>query len=307
MNIKHLEQFLVIAAQGSFGAASRQFGLSQPAITRNMKTLEEVMGAALFERSTRGVVLTAEGKRLLPIARGIVDDLERAREVVTGVSPMGPRLSIGLSPSLMWEVLPQTLDVLLASYPDIDVTIATGTQEWLETALETGEIDIALELTLSAASAAIRNRDMIMEQLAQVVCVPFAPAGHKVLDGPLTLERLAEAHWCMPLKMSLSYRFQSVFLRAGLRLPVQSINIASMGFVKEAMIRWNLLTILPPELLIAEMAAGRVVQLDVPALRFGFDVCALTMGGRARREVVEACVAAMKAVGQAERRAALQV
>lgn len=299
MNIRHLEQFLVIAAQGSFGAASREFGLSQPAVTRNMKALEQAMGASLFERSARGVVLTAEGKRLLPIARGIVEDLERAKEVVAGVSPSGPKLSIGVSPSLMWNVLPPTLDALLAAYPDIDVTIATGTQEWLEAALESGEIDIALELTLSAAVAALRNKDMVMEELTQVVCLPFAPAGHKVLDGPLTLERLAQAHWCMPLKMSLSYRFQSVFLRAGLQLPVQSVNIASMGFVKQAMLRWNLLTILPPELLAEETADGRVVPLEVPELRFGFEACALTMGGRARREVVEACLAKMKAVGSA--------
>jgi len=151
---------------------------------------------------------------------------------------------------------------------------------------------------LSTAGTTLRNKEMIVEGLANVVCLPFAPAGHEVLDGPLTLARLAAAHWCMPLKMSLSYRFQTVFLRAGLQIPVQSVNIASMGFVKEAMFRWNLLTILPPELLADEMAAGRVVQLDVPELRFGFEACALTMAGRAQRDVVETCLSVMKAVGR---------
>ena len=301
VNIRHLEQFLMVAERGSFGAAAREFGLSQPAITRNMQALEHGMGAPLFERSTRGVVLSAAGHRLLPMARGIVEDMERAREVVAGVAAPGPKLSIGVSPSLMWDVLPQTMDALVAAYPDIEVTIATGTMEWMETALASGEIDVALQLTLSTAGTAIRNREMDVEELAHVVCLPFAPAGHPVLEGPLTLERLAAAHWCMPLKMSLSYRFQTVFLRAGLQLPVQSLNIASMGFVREAMLRWQLLTILPPELLARERAAGLVMQLPVPELEFGFDACALTMAGRVRRDVLQTCLAAMKDVGRRSR------
>lgn len=297
MNIRHLEQFLAVAARGSFGAAAREFGLSQPAMTRNMQALEETMGAALFVRSSRGVVLSEAGQKLLPLARGIVQDLERAKEVVSGLVSEGPKLSIGVSPSLMWDVLPQTVDALLKAYPDVDVTIATGTQEWMEAALRSGEIDIALELTLSEAGTQVRNPDMIVDALAQVRCVPFAPAGHGVLAGPLTLARLAAARWCIPLKMSLSYRFQSVFMRAGLQLPVQNVNSASIGFVREAVLRWNLLTILPMEQVAAELAAGAMVQLDVPELTFGYDACALTMAGRPRREVVDACLEVMKAVG----------
>jgi len=296
--MRHLEQFLVIAERGSFGAASLDFNLSQPTITRNIQVLERAMGAKLFERSTRGVSLSVAGKKLLPIARSIVDDMERAKEIVNCVSAPGPKLRIGVSPGLMWDLLPQTIDALLAAYPDIEVTVATGTMEWLEAALASGEIDVALELNLSAAGARARNRQVDVEELEHVTCLPFAPVGHPILVGPMSLARLASAHWCMPLQMSLSYRFHSVFMRAGLQLPVQSVNISSIGFVREAVMRWNLLTILPPALLAAQINEKHVVQLDVPELTFGFDACALTVRDRTKRDVLETCLAAMKAAGR---------
>ena len=77
MHIRHLEQFVVVAERGSLGAASRSFGLSQPAVTRNMQALEHALGSRLLIRSSSGVSLTPAGHRLLPLARSIVAFIER--------------------------------------------------------------------------------------------------------------------------------------------------------------------------------------------------------------------------------------
>ncbi|WP_439533551.1 LysR family transcriptional regulator [Polymorphobacter sp.] len=302
MHIRHLEQFLAVAEKGSLGAASRSFGLSQPAITRNMQALEHALGARLFTRSSSGVTLTPAGQRLLPLARSIVSEARRAEIVVGDATDPGPTLRIGVSPSLLWDMLPETLDALVSAHPDINVTIVTGTMEWLEAGLTSGDIDIALELTLSKSGTDVRNRDLAVDTLASVVCSPYAPAGHAILSGPITLKRLGEARWCIPLKMSLTYRFQNVFSRAGLPMPVQTVNTASIGFIRKAMQRWQLLTILPPEQLAEDIAAGLVIGLDVPELAFDYDVCVLTLPGKMKDNVVRTAISAMKALSAKPRR-----
>jgi DNA-binding transcriptional LysR family regulator len=294
VNIRHLEQFLAVVEAGSLGAGSRAFGLSQPAITRNMQALEHALGTVLLVRGSSGVSLTPAGKRLLPLARSIVEDVRHTEKVVGDAAVSGPVVRIGVSPSLLWDVLPQTVDALVKAHPDIQVTILTGTLETLEAGLISGDIDIALELTISKDDTALRNSDLMVETLAQVVCAPYAPQDHEILNGPVTLERLSKARWCIPLKMSLTYRFQNVFSRAGLPLPLQTVDTASIGFVRLAMKRWKLLTILPPEQLAEEIAQGLVVPLDIPQLSFAYDVCVLTLPGKIKDKSIRTALDAMR-------------
>src|SRR5262245_50788916 len=79
MNLERLELFLKIVDTGSVSAAGREAHLTQPAVSRNLKLLEEEIGADLFDRNGRGLLLTPAGRALVPCARQLVREAERAK------------------------------------------------------------------------------------------------------------------------------------------------------------------------------------------------------------------------------------
>lgn len=82
MNLTRLESFVATAEVGSISAAARRLGIGQPAVSKHLKALETDFGVELFARKTSPVQLTLAGRRLLPIARGVVQSLIDAREML---------------------------------------------------------------------------------------------------------------------------------------------------------------------------------------------------------------------------------
>lgn len=81
MNIRHLQIFLTVAAMGSFSRAAAKIGLSQPAVSRIMRDLEAALDIRLFERTGRGVRLSATGEKIREHAARIVDEFDRLQAV----------------------------------------------------------------------------------------------------------------------------------------------------------------------------------------------------------------------------------
>lgn len=127
MDSIHCEAFLAAADTGSFTAAAERLGYTQSGITRMIGSLEEELGFPLFLRSKRGVVLTDNGKDMIPLLRAVAkaerDVEERSAEIrgmVCGTLHIGSYFSI----SAMW--LPQILSRFLAAYPGIRVSVQEG-------------------------------------------------------------------------------------------------------------------------------------------------------------------------------------
>ena len=79
MNINQLRAFVAVVQQGSFSAAARATGISQPGVTAQIQSLEADLGAALLERRYRKVEVTEAGQALLPVAMRVLDELDEAR------------------------------------------------------------------------------------------------------------------------------------------------------------------------------------------------------------------------------------
>jgi len=82
MSLVQLESFVAVAEEGNLCRAASRLHISQPPLTRRIRSLEEELGAPLFERSARGMRLLPNGERLLTHARQILDSVERARRSV---------------------------------------------------------------------------------------------------------------------------------------------------------------------------------------------------------------------------------
>ena len=145
LTLKQLRYFEAVAKYGHFGHAAEACAISQPAISVQIKELEETLGAILFERGGRQIRLTAFGELIAERARNILQsvddlsDLTRAnQDQLTG------RLRIGIIPTIAPYLLPKIIRELSLSYPDLDLNIRETQTETLINELTAGKLDTAI-------------------------------------------------------------------------------------------------------------------------------------------------------------------
>ena len=144
MNADQLRAFVAIARMGTVGRAAEALGRTQPSISTRLSDLESSWATRLFHRRARGMDLTPEGERLLPMAVSALasmDELDRAAgKPLAG----GSTLRVGAGDALGRGQLPAALTRVLAHFPGLDVRIVEGPGDRLLDSLQRGEIDLAL-------------------------------------------------------------------------------------------------------------------------------------------------------------------
>jgi len=144
MNLERLELFLKIVDTGTVSGAGREANLTQPAVSRSLKLLEEEIGVDLFDRQGRGLLLTAAGRALIPCARQLVRDSERAKlQVQRAAEDAYFDLRVGAVDSLGTHVLPGCLSWLQAQHSDLKLKLWMGRTQSLLERVERGTLDLA--------------------------------------------------------------------------------------------------------------------------------------------------------------------
>lgn len=145
MELRHLRYFLEVAETLHFGRAASRLGIAQPPLSRQIQDLENEVGARLFHRTARGVVLTDAGvvfaQRAAEILAASDEALLEAREAGTGRSG---RLVIGFVHSLSYSMLPNVLPGFRQQYPGIQVSLREVNVADKESALLSEQIDIGI-------------------------------------------------------------------------------------------------------------------------------------------------------------------
>ncbi len=144
IELRHLRYFLAVADTLHFGRAAKKLGMAQPPLSQQIRRLEEMLGAPLFARTTRGVSLTPAGAVLRERARSTMarleDDLEQTRRIARGEEG---RLRVGFSGSVMFTGLPAAIQRYRGAHPRVEVDLREmWTAEQLP-ALADGSIDVA--------------------------------------------------------------------------------------------------------------------------------------------------------------------
>ena len=145
MDFKQLRAFITVAEAGSVTRAAESLSLVQPAVSRQLRLLEQDLGVDLFERERHGMVLTEPGRTLLAYARRAMLELDRARaELGSAAEGVKGLVTVGLLPSTSDVLAGALVSALRAKYPGIRTRIAMGYAGTLQQWLENGEVDVAL-------------------------------------------------------------------------------------------------------------------------------------------------------------------
>jgi molybdate transport repressor ModE-like protein len=141
---RRLETFRVVAETGQVSGAARSLRLSQPAVTAQIRQLEEAIGRPLFTRHSSGVQMTTAGRTLLEYACRIHGTLEEAGERLLGPSQVGGTLRIAASTTVAGYVLPSLLRQFLDTHHPSSVELRVGNTEEVLAWVRAGQMPLAL-------------------------------------------------------------------------------------------------------------------------------------------------------------------
>ncbi|WP_067963150.1 LysR family transcriptional regulator [Nocardiopsis trehalosi] len=182
MQFQQLAYFLAVAETRHFTRAAELSRVAQPSLSKQIRALEEDLGAPLFRRARGNITLTPAGEALLPLAQRILTDLETARREVQELAGMRRgRVRLGATPSLCAGLLADALAGFHGRFPGIELQVEESGSRDLIRALGKGELDLALIiLPLQSSDPAFVTTPILRENL---VVVSAAGAPSPAVDG----------------------------------------------------------------------------------------------------------------------------
>ncbi|WP_405012931.1 LysR family transcriptional regulator [Kitasatospora sp. NBC_01539] len=224
---RHLRVLRAVARTGSFSAAARELGCTQPAVSQQMKALEKSVATPLVVRSGRGMQLSEAGEVLLKHTSGILAGLSAAEEEVAAIAGLrSGRVRLVSFPTASSTLVPQAVAQLRAARPGVRVSLVEAEPPESLAMLRAGECEVALafrypgayggagpvpeprtpprqaraEAVLEAAASAAATdwSDLVVRPLLDDPLVVLVPAGHPLADRdarPVAPAELAEEPW----------------------------------------------------------------------------------------------------------------
>ncbi|MFF7437869.1 LysR substrate-binding domain-containing protein [Streptomyces sp. NPDC008122] len=192
---RHLRVLRAVAATGSFSAAARELGCTQPAVSQQMKALEASAGTPLLIRTGREMRLTQAGEVLVRHASGILAGLTAAEEEVAAIAGLrAGRVRLVSFPSGSSTLVPTALAALRAAHPGTRVSLVEAEPPRSIEMLREGDCDIALAFRYGAGQA--EWDDLVVRPLLADRLVGLVPEGHRLADaGAVGIAELADESW----------------------------------------------------------------------------------------------------------------
>ena len=215
VSLRQVEVFLAVAHTLSFSQAAVLCHLSQPALSANVKRLEDALGARLFDRHTRKVALTAVGREFLAIATGMTQNMQlsltRMHDFVAGKRG---RLVLAAAPSMAASFVPGLLAEYMQLHPDIEVELHDQLSDLCLEMLRQGVADVAL------GAFEVNAADLVQRQLFRDPLVVICPARHPLALHSQVRWRDVQAfpHVVMNQTSNVRKLVDAEFARYGLKL-----------------------------------------------------------------------------------------
>lgn len=168
LNLEQLATFRLVIARGSFSAAAEQLGVSQPAVSQQVRQLENFFQSRLVERSGRGVKATAAGQSLLAHSEQIDAAIAAACQAVAShAQEISGTITLGTGATACIHLLPPLLQRLHQEYPLLNIGVTTGSTRQVVSAVEEQRLDIGL-VTLPASGKNVAITPLIQDEMVAI-------------------------------------------------------------------------------------------------------------------------------------------
>ena len=261
--LRQLNAFLAIVEAGSLGRAAEALHITQPALSRTVKRLEELVGTEISERHSTGMQLTATGQALLPRAELLQREAAQTMEEMHALRGVAKgAIRVGAVGSIASLVLPQAISAVLEKWPNLKVTIVEGVWDRLAQALLQREIDLALGMAGAGTDDIDEIRDCRWQDKSYVVAAMSHPLrGRRGLCLADTLEQ----KWAtLPHGTAPHEQMRQVFLAQGLGLPNVVVETRSIIALKSLVAQSGFLSWMADSIYDAERRAHWIDALDIP-------------------------------------------
>lgn len=249
MDLRSIRYFVHVAEVGNITLAASELGIVQPALSRQIRRLEQDLGAPLLERFPRGVQLTPAGRQFLDHCRRVLREIAAARESIalTRDRP-GGKITFGLPGTLTVLLAPRLISNIRKAYPEVSLKIVEGPSALLHDALLSGQIQGAV-LNNPPAAGPVRIRPLLSEAL-----VFFTPPQSSVRRY-YTVNEISK----MPLVMTsgIHVMVDDQLASRGRRLSVE-FEIDSVSAIRSILRSGTGSTILPISALREDVESGAV-------------------------------------------------
>lgn len=221
VKFRHLHTFVEVARQKSVVKAAEILNVSQPAVTKTIRELEEALGVSVFEREGRGIRITRYGEVFLRHAGAALTALRQGMDSVSQeLFDAAPPVRIGALPTISTRVMPRAMTLFLAEKTGSRVKIVTGDNAVLMEQLRVGDLD----LVVGRLASPEKMTGLSFEHLYSEQVVFSVRNGHPLLKGKRSVfEGLADYPVLMPTRGSIIRPSVEQFLIANgvASLPIQ--------------------------------------------------------------------------------------
>lgn len=258
MDLKQLSNLIHVVELQSFSKAAAFLRIAQPALSRQVKALEDDLGVALLERHGWGVTPTAEGLILVDHARKLLRGLQEAREAVLALQaePQG-EVTIGVPTSVGAALVPELIQQFRRAYPKVSLRLVEAFSASVHEWLLGGRLDLAI-LYETRETAAIGAKPLLTEAMV-VVGGPARFAG----TGVLAMAEVARQPLILPgrphrLRLLVDQALADARLEARPEIEIDALTV-----IKELCRRDEGVTILPYSAVQSEVAAGLLSTAEI--------------------------------------------
>ena len=261
MRLEDLEVFRAVHETGSFQRAAQRCGLTQSAVTKVVRKLEDEFGLQLLERGGRSVVLTPAGRTLRQRAiefAGLADTTRR--DMAGEVAALRGSLRLGVVPALLHSVVTPVLADMLAGPNSIQVLLSVKYSAELVRMVEEGKLDLALCFGVEHLPPDVVHTRVGRQRYRLVV-----RARHPLLGHEPSMEELSKLHWLLPTAdVRLRAEIERMFADAGFgALDVRVQTDTSATLLIPLLRRTNLVAALAEHQAFQPLASDGLAALDV--------------------------------------------
>jgi DNA-binding transcriptional LysR family regulator len=262
LKTRQLLLLIAIDDEGNILRASEVLCMTQPAASKQLKELEDMLGIALFERHPRGMAPTIYGASMIRHARMALSNLARAHEDIVALkSGMAGQVDVGsiMTPAL--GLLPRAITRVKRQVPQLRIGVQIESSNELLERLQRGTLDFLLARITGFQDSA----DMQYEELAPEPVVAVARVGHPLAGrSGLTLHDLVQASWITPPPGSiLRQRFDQLFHNAGLEPPSDVVDTSEIVLITSMLQMCDALNVMSADVALRYQELGLLAILPL--------------------------------------------